>query len=237
MLKLKDNKAQKLMEQKTIVLNGIEINLWQGHSRDSVLVQESWNKIQSYTELNKNATGVNGQIVFTGIMQIPRDEASQYAIDLGFKVNSSVSSKTDFVIIGSSNVSPCKISKALELQKKGIQIEFVDEISFLELIIQNEDILNHKKVVRTEKQEVFESIIISESLKGLKIVATGKLENFSRDEIKETIEAHGGKAVSSVSAKTDLLLAGENAGGSKLNKAQELGIRIVNEAEFIEMIK
>jgi DNA ligase (NAD+) len=75
------------------------------------------------------------------------------------------------------------------------------------------------------------------ALDGLKIVATGKLENFSRDEIKETIEAHGGKAVSSVSAKTDLLLAGENAGGSKLNKAQELGIRIVNEAEFIEMIK
>jgi DNA ligase (NAD+) len=75
------------------------------------------------------------------------------------------------------------------------------------------------------------------ALEGLKIVATGKLENFSRDEIKEAIEANGGKAVSSVSAKTDFLLAGENAGGSKLNKAQELGVRIVTEQEFLEMIK
>ncbi|PLX23765.1 MAG: DNA ligase (NAD(+)) LigA [Salinivirgaceae bacterium] len=75
------------------------------------------------------------------------------------------------------------------------------------------------------------------ALNGLKIVATGKLENFSRDEIKDAIESHGGKAVSSVSAKTDLLLAGENAGGSKLKKAEELGIRIVTEQEFMEMIK
>lgn len=75
------------------------------------------------------------------------------------------------------------------------------------------------------------------ALEGLKIVATGKLENFSRDEIKEAIEANGGKAVSSVSAKTDFLLAGENAGSSKLNKAQELGVRIVTEQEFLEMIK
>jgi DNA ligase (NAD+) len=75
------------------------------------------------------------------------------------------------------------------------------------------------------------------ALDGLKIVATGKLENFSRDEIKDTIEAHGGKAVSSVSAKTDLLLAGENAGGTKLNKAQALGVRIVTEREFLEMIQ
>lgn len=75
------------------------------------------------------------------------------------------------------------------------------------------------------------------ALKGLKIVATGKLEHFSRDEIKETIEAHGGKAGSSVSAQTDLLLAGEKAGSSKLNKAQELGVRIVNEEEFMKMIK
>lgn len=76
----------------------------------------------------------------------------------------------------------------------------------------------------------------SQALEGLKIVATGKLEAFSRDEIKATIEAHGGKAVSSVSAQTDLLLAGENAGGSKLNKANELGVRIIDESEFLKMI-
>lgn len=74
------------------------------------------------------------------------------------------------------------------------------------------------------------------ALNGLKIVATGKLNNFSRDEIKATIEKHGGKPVSSVSAQTDILLAGEKAGGSKLNKARELGVRIIDEAEFLNMI-
>ncbi len=76
----------------------------------------------------------------------------------------------------------------------------------------------------------------SGALNGLKIVATGKLNHFTRDEIKETIEAHGGKAVSSVSAQTNLLLAGENAGGSKLNKANELGVRIIDENEFLKII-
>jgi DNA ligase (NAD+) len=76
----------------------------------------------------------------------------------------------------------------------------------------------------------------SNELDGLKIVATGKLTNFSRSEIKETIEKHGGKAVSAISAQTDFLLAGENAGDSKLNKANKLGVRIISEEEFLEMI-
>jgi len=76
----------------------------------------------------------------------------------------------------------------------------------------------------------------SGTLDGIKIVATGKLNNFTRDEIKETIEAHGGKAVSSVSSQTDLLLAGENAGSSKINKAQAAGVRIIDEAEFMKLI-
>ncbi|MFO7862646.1 MAG: NAD-dependent DNA ligase LigA [Salinivirgaceae bacterium] len=76
----------------------------------------------------------------------------------------------------------------------------------------------------------------SNKLEGLKIVATGKLSNFSRSEIKETIEKHGGKAVSAISAQTDFLLAGENAGDSKLNKADKLGVRVINEDDFLEMI-
>lgn len=71
---------------------------------------------------------------------------------------------------------------------------------------------------------------------GLTFVLTGTLPTMKRDEAKKLIESFGGKASGSVSKKTDYVLAGEEA-GSKLTKAQELGIRIISEEEFLEMIK
>lgn len=68
------------------------------------------------------------------------------------------------------------------------------------------------------------------------VVLTGNLANFTRDKASEIIESLGGTTSSSVSKKTDLVLAGEKA-GSKLQKALDLGIKIISEAEFIEMIK
>ena len=76
----------------------------------------------------------------------------------------------------------------------------------------------------------------SAKLAGLTIIASGKLEHFSRDEINRAIEEHGGKPVTSVSSKTDYLIAGENIGPNKLAKARELGIPIITEAEFLQMI-
>lgn len=68
-------------------------------------------------------------------------------------------------------------------------------------------------------------------LTGLVFVVTGTLENFSRNEIKEVIEKHGGKVTGSVSKNTDFVLAGDNP-GSKYDKAKELGVKILNEDEF-----
>jgi len=76
----------------------------------------------------------------------------------------------------------------------------------------------------------------SQKLAGLTIIASGKLEHFSRDEINRTIELHGGKPVTSVSSKTNYLIAGENIGPNKLAKARELGVPIISEAEFMAMI-
>ncbi len=70
---------------------------------------------------------------------------------------------------------------------------------------------------------------------GLSIVATGSLKNFSRESIEEAIIQNGGKAASSVSKKTSFVVAGENA-GSKLAKAEELGVEIIDEAEFIRRL-
>jgi DNA ligase (NAD+) len=77
---------------------------------------------------------------------------------------------------------------------------------------------------------------LSDKLKGKTIVASGRLEHFSREAIEETIRQHGGKPASSVSKKTDFLLAGENVGPNKLEKARELNVRVITEDEFLKMI-
>ena len=74
-----------------------------------------------------------------------------------------------------------------------------------------------------------------QTLAGLTFVVTGSLESFSRDGISETIAAHGGKASSSVSKKTDYVLVGSDP-GSKLAKAQELGVPVIDEARFKELL-
>ena len=76
----------------------------------------------------------------------------------------------------------------------------------------------------------------SNALEGMSIVVTGTLKNFSRQQIEQMIKDHGGKTASSVSKKTAFVVAGENA-GSKLDKAQQLGIEIIDEAEFLNRIK
>lgn len=76
----------------------------------------------------------------------------------------------------------------------------------------------------------------TDKLKGLSIVISGVFEKHSREEYKTLIEKHGGKNTSSISSKTSFVLAGSNMGPSKLEKAQKLGIKIVNENEFLSLI-
>ncbi len=76
----------------------------------------------------------------------------------------------------------------------------------------------------------------SNALQDLKIVISGTFQHHSREEYKAMIEAHGAKNVASVSSKTDYILAGDNMGPSKLEKAQALGVAIISEDEFLAMI-
>ena len=76
----------------------------------------------------------------------------------------------------------------------------------------------------------------SDKLSGQSIVISGVFSRHSRDEYKAIIEQNGGKNVGSISGKTSFILAGENMGPSKLQKAEKLGIRIVGEEEFLNMI-
>jgi DNA ligase (NAD+) len=73
-------------------------------------------------------------------------------------------------------------------------------------------------------------------LKGLTFVLTGTLPNLSREEAKKLIETAGGKVVSAVSKKTNYLVAGDDP-GSKFDKAQELGVKVVNEEGLLDLLK
>ncbi len=80
-----------------------------------------------------------------------------------------------------------------------------------------------------------EQVKQSDALAGKTIVVTGTLKHFTRQQIEQTIQAHGGKPSSSVSKKTSFVVAGDNA-GSKLDKARQLGVEVIDEEEFLRRI-
>jgi len=94
-----------------------------------------------------------------------------------------------------------------------------------------ERLQQHGLIFSTEKKTVAENVFTGKSF-----VLTGTLQNFSREEAGEKIIGLGGKVVSSVSKKTDFVLAGE-AAGSKLEKAKTLAVKILSEQDFLEMLK
>ena len=104
--------------------------------------------------------------------------------------------------------------------------------------IRNLEILDRLRQAGLQMEgESLQPSAISHQLDGMSIVISGTFSQHSRDEYKAMIEAHGGKNVGSVSKKTSFILAGENMGPEKLKKAEALGIRLMSEEEFLEMIK
>ncbi len=81
-----------------------------------------------------------------------------------------------------------------------------------------------------------ETVIESDVFKGKSVVISGVFSEYSRDEIKQMVEANGGKNASGITGKTDYVVAGENMGPAKLEKAVQLNIPILNEQEFLVMI-
>lgn len=101
---------------------------------------------------------------------------------------------------------------------------------------------NNQVLIRRLKEAGLKFVIdpdrnAGESLAGLSFVISGSFTRFSREEIKDMIERNGGKNLSSISGSTDYLVAGENMGPAKRKKAGDLGIKIISEEEFLEMIE
>ncbi len=91
------------------------------------------------------------------------------------------------------------------------------------------------RILKNGVQPVWENKTAGSAFAGMTVVVTGTLSTLSRSEAEEQIRLNGGKAASSVSKKTSLVVAGESA-GSKLTKANELGVRVINEEEFLRML-
>jgi len=117
---------------------------------------------------------------------------------------------------------------------EGFADKTVNDISNFFSCKQNVDTIN--QLVSILEMEDYENNTISSSITGLNVIFTGTLNSISRNEAKARAEKLGAKIVSSVSANTDLVIAGEKA-GSKLKKAEELGIKIISEKEWLEIIK
>ena len=102
---------------------------------------------------------------------------------------------------------------------------------------ENVSIINRLKNfgVQFEIKEVV-NLNATNKLEGKTFVVSGVFENFSRDDLKKAIEDNGGKVGSSISSKTDFVIAGENMGPAKLEKANQLGVKIIDESKFLELI-
>ncbi len=101
----------------------------------------------------------------------------------------------------------------------------------------NQSILSQLREAKIQLAEEIQEIVLEgETLVGKSFVISGVFENFEREELRGKIIANGGKVVSSISSKLDYLVAGNNMGPAKLEKANQLNIKILSESEFIELL-
>jgi DNA ligase (NAD+) len=175
-------------------------------------------KLTEDVQATSGAAVLEGKtVVVTGtLVKYKRSDMERRLTELGAKAASGVSKNTDFVIAGDDAGS--KLTKAKSL---GIKVLSEDEF---------------EKMVKDLESAAPASVkAATRSLTGKTVVVTGTLMNYQRRDIEGLIEKLGGKVGNSVSKNTSLLVVGEDA-GSKLDKAKELGVPIMNEEEFTKMI-
>ena len=120
---------------------------------------------------------------------------------------------------------------------KGIGEKIAESIKTYFSNPENIELINRLKQAGLQFEMHEDEAPVIDKLHGKKFVISGTFEHFSRDELKKNIEQNGGKVVSSVSKNTDYLLAGDKPGPSKVSKAQNLGVSIISETDYLDMIK
>jgi DNA ligase (NAD+) len=156
-----------------------------------------------------------------------------FAIGIRF-VGETVAKKLARAMGSIDRIMHAKYDELIEVDEIGEKIAISVQQFFLDE--RNVEIIYRLKEAGVQL-EIVKKETLSQKLEGKSFVVSGVFNAFSRDELKEVIESNGGKNVSSISAKTDYVVAGENMGPAKLKKATDLGIQILSEDEFIQLLK
>lgn len=144
-----------------------------------------------------------------------------------------------------------KVAKAIGsidilMQADTTQLISIDEVGekIAESIVdffskeKNRSLIRHLRAAGLQMEyQKNDAIPQSDKLKGLTVVISGVFQSIGRDELKALLESHGAKVGSSITGKTDILIAGDNMGPAKLQKARQLNVRILNEKEFFEYLE
>lgn len=178
------------------------------------------------------------------------DKTALKIIDEVKKSKTSVSADTVLMALGIPMIGKVTAQKLLEhfISIKNIEIAPISEIAEVEGVgnVAAQYVYDYMHSNQAELFYVYKFLTYeftkpttqkaSTALDGLTILATGTLDNFTRDSIKQSIIENGGKYASGVSGKLSYLLVGKDAGASKLNKAKALGIKTITEAEYLKLI-
>jgi DNA ligase (NAD+) len=190
-----------------------------GKSKKISLREKSVEKILSGIEESKK-NPFERVLYAIGIRYVGETVAKKLA--LHFRNIDSLIAANEEQLTGAEEIGEKIAQSVLEYFSKNENIDFIERL--------------RKGGLNLEIKEGAAPVRLSSRLEGSSFVVTGTFSNFSRDEIKELIEQHGGKNLSGVSSKANYLVAGEDAGSSKLDKASKLKISIISEEEFMKMI-
>ena len=177
--------------------------------------EKSINNLIKSIEISKNID-LHKFIYSLGIPDV--GESTSRSLASNFKEFKKIQNASFADLISIEDIGPKVASNIINFFKNDFVCLFID------------DLLDNLKINRIKSPTLDEMPLLN-----LNIVLTGKLQKYSRDEIKENLLLNGAKVSSSVSKNTSLVIAGDNA-GSKLNKATELGIKVLSEDEYIELL-
>ncbi|MEG1837938.1 MAG: NAD-dependent DNA ligase LigA [Bacteroidaceae bacterium] len=192
-------------------------------------------KVEDINKLERMGDKSAEKIIF-GIekSKIVPFERVLFALGIRF-VGETVAKKIVKAFSSIENIEQASLDELIHVDEIGERIA-QSIILYFKNEVNQQLIANLKAAGLQMKAEEIDKSNYSDKLAGLSIVISGVFTHHSRDEYKEMIEINGGKNVGSLSAKTSFILAGDNMGPSKLEKAEKLGIRIINEEDFLKLI-
>ncbi|MEG1684325.1 MAG: NAD-dependent DNA ligase LigA [Bacteroides sp.] len=192
-------------------------------------------KVEDINKLERMGDKSAEKIIF-GIekSKIVPFERVLFALGIRF-VGETVAKKIVKAFSSIENIEQASLDELIHVDEIGERIA-QSIILYFKNEVNQQLIANLKAAGLQMKAEEIDKSNYSDKLAGLSIVISGVFTHHSRDEYKEIIEINGGKNVGSLSAKTSFILAGDNMGPSKLEKAEKLGIRIINEEDFLKLI-